>query len=174
MATVLVSLSRLVASVRAERAAAALTGTHPLPGSGPLPETGAGSDERFEAPHPDKAPATAPAARRRATGDRPARVTSGKVPGGRKAADDPAERAALVERARAADAEARARTGRPLPYREGPAVLGVRYATAREALDAARTQPGAAPTIPAPASGEPAPAAAGSAPVNANELVGAR
>jgi hypothetical protein len=87
--------------------------------------------------------------------------------------ESPAERAALVERAKAADAAARERTGRPLPYREGPAVLGVRYATAREALDAARAQPAPAPVIPAPASGEHVPAASGNAPVGADELVGA-
>ncbi|THJ75385.1 hypothetical protein [Candidatus Frankia alpina] len=46
--------------------------------------------------------------------------------------------AELVAAAAQADREAPERTGRPLSYRAAPGVLGTRYSTAREALDAAQ------------------------------------
>ena len=132
------AITRLISSIRTEQAAAALPGgpASALPGAAPE-----GSGERFEAPHPNQAAALPPAT---SAQRRPAERAAARRPAAKpavQAGDGPEERASLVERARVADAAARERTGRPLPYREAPSVLGVRYATAREALDAARARP---------------------------------
>lgn len=95
--------------------------------AGALSETavrpGSGDGERFAvAPAPD-------------AGRRPARAR--RAPSNAETTETAVD-AELVAAAARADREARERTGRPLSYRAAPGVLGTRYSTAREALDAAR------------------------------------
>lgn len=102
---------------------AMLPGRSALP-AGALPETAVGSESRN-----GERSAASPAPE---AGRRPARAR--RAPSTEETAVD----AELVAAAAQADREARERTGRPLSYRAAPGVLGTRYSTAREALDAAR------------------------------------
>ncbi len=201
------AMVRLVAQIRAEQAVASL-GASPgvseaLPGSGrdalpisgpearpvPLPADGG---EQFEAPRPDAVvrPEDVTPTSPRPVRRRVAAATTGRAGGtrGRRADDTPADPQALIEAAARADAQAQAETGRPLSYRAAPGVLGVRYATAREALDAARQraalpaadapEAAAAPSVPPQTTPETAPAtgegAAATPAAVAGELTGAR